>query len=234
MLFKMLNLLGLDVAAKIEAARESLEQRVERASDRIKRVAEDTAVIATLGVFATVTATMALIVGLIALYRLVAQAYGDYAGLGAAAALLILMTAALAAVIFAKARKLSSVTISGSLASGIPGSSRPSSVKQPVAMPMAAPPDDFILQVRPPAAPRDLIDPLALVLSEVIEVPKLGNAVVDDLIGKISTTARSSVDEAVYGAANTIRHGRPADLILVLTSTAAVAWLITRNARLRS
>jgi hypothetical protein len=233
MLFKLLKLFGLDAAAEIEAAKAKFGRRVEQAADRVKGVAEDTAVIATLGVFATVTATMTMIVGLIALYRFVAQAYGDYAGLGAAATLLILMTAALAAVISAKAQKLSSATIGGSLASGIPGSSGPSSVKHPVATPMAPPTDHFLLQVSPPAAPRDLIDPLALVLSEVIEVRKLGNPVVDDLIGKISTTARGSVDEAVYGAANTIRHGRPADLILVLTSTAALAWLITRNARLR-
>jgi hypothetical protein len=53
------------------------------------------------------------------------------------------------------------------------------------------------------------------------------------LIDKIRTTARGSADEAVYRAADIIRYGRPADLILVLTSTAALAWLITRNARAR-
>ena len=44
-----------------------------------------------------------------------------------------------------------------------------------------------------PATPRDLIDPLALVLSEIIQVPTLGNPVVDELIGKIRTTARGNV-----------------------------------------
>jgi hypothetical protein len=145
------------------------------------------------------------------------------------------MTAALAAVIFVQAQQLSTATrTSGSsISSGIPPSSASSAEGQPIAMPTTAT-DDLLLPVRAPVAPRDLIDPLALVLSELIEVPKFGNLVVDDLVGKIRTTAHGSVDEAVYGAANTIRYGRPADLVLVLIGTAALAWLVTRNARLRS
>jgi hypothetical protein len=41
MLFKILKVFGLDVPAKIEAAKSSLELRVERATDRIKEVAEE-------------------------------------------------------------------------------------------------------------------------------------------------------------------------------------------------
>ena len=93
MLFRLFKLFGLDVAAEVEAAKAKLEQRVERAADHIKGVAEGTAVIAMLGIFASITATMALTVGLIALYRGVSRAYGDYAGLGADAAILIVMTA---------------------------------------------------------------------------------------------------------------------------------------------
>ena len=220
MLFRLFKLFGLDVAAEVEAAKAKLEQRVERAADRIKGVAEGTAVIAMLGIFASIAATMALTVGLIALYRGVSRAYGDYAGLGADAALLIMMTATLAAVIFAKARALSAVTNATRAAGG-----------SPVEMPMASAPDHLVVPVRPAPTPRDLIDPLTLVLSEVIPVPNLGNPVVDELIGKIRTTARSNVDDAVYRAASVIRYGRPTDLILVLTGTAALAWLITRNAR---
>jgi hypothetical protein len=106
--------------------------------------------------------------------------------------------------------------------------------EQPAETPATArQPDHYFVPSRSPAAPRDLIDPLALVLSEVIQVPTLGNPVVDDLIGKIRTTARGSADEAVYRAADVIPYARPADLILVLTGTAALAWLITRNARPR-
>jgi hypothetical protein len=235
MLFRLFKLFGLDVAAEVEAAKAKLEQRLERASDHIKGVAEGTAVIAMLGIFASITATMALAVGLIALYRGVSRAYGDCAGLGADAALLIMMTAALAAVIFAKARALSLVTsvtgvTGGSLASAVPGSFASSVVNHTDEMPIADTPDHLVVPVRLPPAPRDHIDPLTLVLSEVIPVPNLGNPVVDELIGKIRTTARSNVDDAVYRAASVIRYGRPTDLMLVLTGTAALAWLITRNA----
>ncbi len=241
MLLKLLKLFGLDVAAEIEAAKTSLERRAERAADRIRRIAEGAAVIAALGVLATITAIMTLTVGLIALYRLVAQAYGDYAGLGADAAILVVMTAALAAVIFAKAQRLASVRTAtretgDSFTSGITELSESRSATQATqasAPPTPPPADHVLLPVRSPAAPRDLIDPLAVVLSEVIQVPRLGNPVVDDLIGKIRTTARSSAEEAVYRAADVIRRGRPADLVLVLTGTAALAWLITRNARSR-
>jgi hypothetical protein len=45
MLFRILRLFGLDVPAKIEAAKASLELRVERASERAKEVAQASAVI---------------------------------------------------------------------------------------------------------------------------------------------------------------------------------------------
>jgi hypothetical protein len=62
MLFKLLKLFGLDLAGEIAAAKASLEQRAESAADRFKRVAEGTAVIAALGIFASIAATMALAV----------------------------------------------------------------------------------------------------------------------------------------------------------------------------
>jgi hypothetical protein len=55
MLFKILKVFGLDVPAKIEAAKSSLELRVERATDRIKEVAEEAVVIAVLSALAIVT-----------------------------------------------------------------------------------------------------------------------------------------------------------------------------------
>jgi hypothetical protein len=102
MLFKLLKLFGLDVAAEIEAAKAGLEKRAERTAARVKSVAGDVAVIATLGALAAGTAMMALVVGLVALYRFTAPVYGDYAGLGAVAAILLAMTVAFATIIFLK------------------------------------------------------------------------------------------------------------------------------------
>jgi hypothetical protein len=70
MLFRILRLFGLDVPAKIEAAKASLELRVERASERAKEVAQASAVIVVLAAFASVALGMASVVGLIALYRI--------------------------------------------------------------------------------------------------------------------------------------------------------------------
>jgi hypothetical protein len=238
MLFKLLQLFGLDVAAKINAVKSSLEQHVQRTTDHIKDVAEGAAVIAVLGLMASVTATMALVVGLIAAYRLTAQAYGEYAGLGADAAILIVMTAVFAAMIFAKARKLPSTSSATPVAGAPPASTIHQAAESSAAEPtpattMVRQPENYLLPVRSPASPRDLIDPLAVLLSEVVQVPVLGNPVVDRMIGTIRTTARGSADEAVYRAADVIRHGRGADIIFVLAGTVALAWLVTRNARPR-
>jgi hypothetical protein len=239
MLFKLLKLFGLDVAAKIDAAKSGLEQRVQRTTDHIKDVAEGAAVIAVLGLIASVTATMALVVGLIAAYRFTAQAYGEYPGLGTDAAILIVMTAVFAAVIFAKARKLSSASTATHVAGAPPASTirqqaESSAVEPTPATTMVRQPNDYLLPIRSSASPRDLIDPLALLLSEVVQVPELGNPIVDRMIGTIRTTARGSADEAVYRAADVIRHGRGADIIFVLAGTVALAWLVTRNARPRA
>ena len=100
MLFKILKLFGLDIPAKIEAVKVSLELRVEQATDHVRQLAQEAAVIAALSAIAAVAAAMATGVGLIALYRWTADAYGVYAGLGAVGAILVAVT-----VIFAMAAK---------------------------------------------------------------------------------------------------------------------------------
>jgi len=96
MLFKILKLFGLDVPAKIEAVKASLERRIEQAMDHVNQVAQEAAVIAALSAVAIVTAFMAVGVGLVALYFWTADAYGMYAGLGVVGAILVVVTVALA------------------------------------------------------------------------------------------------------------------------------------------
>jgi hypothetical protein len=232
MLFKLLKLFGFDVAAEFEAAKSGFERRVERATEHIKDVAQGAAVIATLGALATVTAMMAFIIGLIAVYRFTAQFYGDYAGLGIDAAILIMMTTVFVIVILMKVQKLSTkettAPMTDSAFESVKRGSSPSdqAVEGPVSSQSA-----YLAPERELAAPRDLIDPLALVLSEVVRVPTFGNPMVDDLIGKIRTTAESNADETIYRAANVIRYGGLSDILIVLSGTAALAWLVTRNAQ---
>ena len=80
MLFKILKLFGLDVPAKIGAVKASLELRLDQATDHVKEVAQEAAVIASLSAIAAITSAMTVAVGLIALYRWTADAYGVYAG----------------------------------------------------------------------------------------------------------------------------------------------------------
>jgi hypothetical protein len=92
MLFKILKLFGLDVPAKIEAVKADLERRVEQATDHVKRVAQEAAIIAAFSAVASITAAMAVAGGIIALYRWTAEAYGAYAGLAVVGTILVVAT----------------------------------------------------------------------------------------------------------------------------------------------
>jgi hypothetical protein len=66
MLFKILKLFGLDVAAKMDAAKALIEQRAEEVADYAKQATQTAAVIAALSAVAGVVAAMAVGVGLFA------------------------------------------------------------------------------------------------------------------------------------------------------------------------
>jgi hypothetical protein len=86
MLFKILKLFGLDVSAKMAAAKSEIEQRVEEVADYAKQATQAAAIIAALSAAAGVFVAMAVAVGLFALYRAVAESYGVNAGLSMVAA----------------------------------------------------------------------------------------------------------------------------------------------------
>jgi hypothetical protein len=89
MLFKILKLFGLDVPAKVAAAKSAIEQRAEEVAGYAKQAMQTAAVIAALSAFAGILGAMAVGVGLYALYRVVAESYGVDAGLGVVAGVLI-------------------------------------------------------------------------------------------------------------------------------------------------
>jgi hypothetical protein len=64
MLFKILKLFGLDVPAKVAAAKSVIEQRVEEVTGYAKQVTQTAAVIAALSAVAGVLVAMAIGVGL--------------------------------------------------------------------------------------------------------------------------------------------------------------------------
>ena len=183
MLFKVLKLFGLDIPAKIDAVRADLELRVEQATDHVKQVAQEAAVIAAFSATASVTGAMAVGVGLIALYRWTTVAYGAYAGLGIVGAILVVV-----AVIFAIGATIRGKSLAGNrtklsrYASGKAGvtthadaiksaSGIDAAAGEPSSGSYAWEPPTAATRVSPTASASDLVEPLAFLLSKVVKYP---------------------------------------------------------------
>lgn len=244
MLLKILKLAGLDIPAKIEAAKASLELRVEQATAHVRQVAQEAAVIAALAAIAAITAAMATGVGLIALYRWTADAYGVYAGLAVVGAILVAVTVIFATVATVKARSLAPrgarlPKYAGDVAvvTSDPGviaeaSAADAAATEPYSAAQSwTPPAAATFAVRPVSSASDLAEPLAFFLSKFVKYPRIGNPMVDELVGNLRTTAYGTTNEAIDGAANVIRHGNRANLIVVLTGAAFVGWLLSHHSR---
>jgi hypothetical protein len=243
MLFKILKLVGLDIPAKIEALKASLELRVEQATYHVKEVAQAAAVILALSAFAALTGAMAFGVGLIALYRWTADAYGPYAGLGVVGGILVVATFALVAAAALKGKSLSGPRLSRHAAGtagvtsdlgpilGASDAAAGAGVAEAHSGAHPAPPSLAATQTAPAVSADDIVEPLAFILSKVVKYPTLGNPLADELIGNLRTTAREATGEAIERAADVIRHGDRANLVLILTSAALAGWLLSHHSR---
>jgi hypothetical protein len=225
MLFNTLKLFGLDVPAKVDAAKAVIEQRVEEVADRAKHLALSSAVIVALSTFAALYCTMAIGVGLFALYRTETAMYGVDIALAVVAAVLVIAALVLIGV---------AVMIGKSLSRA--GESRPADdVAKSVAAASAFGSADQaqIYSPAPSATPTDsasdLIEPLAFLLGKYVRYPSLGHPALDDLIGKLRVSARGTADEAVERAANLMRHGDRSQLLVLLGGAAFVGWLLARQ-----
>jgi hypothetical protein len=218
MLFKILKLFGLDVSAKMAAAKSEIEQRVEEVADYAKQATQAAAIIAALSAAAGVFVALAMAVGLFSLYRAVAESYGVNAGLSVVAAVLVAATLILLLIARTEGKALSDRRIFK------PSSPLATSVDSTPAAP-AAP------QVPPPAAyvAGELIEPLAFMLAKYVKFPALGHPVLDELVGNLRTSARGTAEEAVERAANLVRHGDRTHLLIILGGAAFVGWLLARQ-----
>jgi hypothetical protein len=176
------------VPGRIEAATSNLEWRAERLIDRLRELAQEAGLLAVLGIAALVAALTAAAVGLVAIYRLTAEAYGDYAGLGAVAAILIGVALILVALMVARVRSLEAPKVTTTAPASdaeVSQARRPaaeeSAVPKVPPATFAAPTSAFAEDVpavesvpSPPYAPAsadDLIEPLTYILSDVIRIP---------------------------------------------------------------
>jgi len=242
MLFKILKLFGLDVPAKIEAAKASLELRLQHAADHIRQEARQAAVIAVLSAFAAVAGAMAFGVGLVALYWWTADAYGPYAGLGIVAGILVTAAIALATAAVIKAN---SVTSSRSdtphpLTAGLPSDSVAAAsaleaegmMEEAEAHPIAhtwAPAN--ATQTVATASASEFVEPLAFLLSRVVKYPNIGHPIIDELVGNLRISAQGATGEAIEHAANVVRSGDRANLVFVLAGSAIIGWLLAHHSR---
>jgi hypothetical protein len=226
MLFKILKLFGLDVPAKMDAAKALIEQRAEEVADYAKQATQTAAVIAALSAVAGVVAAMAVGVGLFALYRVIAESYGVNTGLGVLAGVLIAAAVALFLIARTKAASLSSqrpifkplrppepAATSGSAPDVIPVPARVTSPASFAAAPVAG----------------DLMEPLAFLFAKYVKFPTLGYPMLDEFVGNLRVTARGTTEEAVERAANLVRYGNRSQLFILLGCAAVAGWLLARQ-----
>src|SRR6478735_5097347 len=93
MFFRLLNLAGIDVNAKIAELRADFELKAQRISERAAVKAHNLALIAGLFVGASVFLLLALVVGLVALFYWAELHYGPYTGLALVASTLLILAA---------------------------------------------------------------------------------------------------------------------------------------------
>ena len=237
MLFKILKLFGLDIPARIEAAKAELERRVEQATDHVKQVAQEAAVIAAFFVAASLTAAMSVGIGMIALYRWTAEAYGAYAGLAVVGAILVVVSVIFVAAGAIKSRSLAEyrTKLEHDSAGAVYAAADADATANATTVDTAAAADATAAvaptSVAAPVSASDLVEPLAYLLSRAVRYPSIGNPVADELIGTLRATAHGTTNEAIERATDVIRHGDRANLLVVLTGAAFVGWLLSHHSR---
>jgi hypothetical protein len=229
MLFKILKLFGLDVRAEVAAVKNQIDQRVEDIAERAKHVAISSALIIALSTFAGLFLTMAIGVGLIALYHTEAQTYGVDLALAIVGAVLVIATLILIVSAWVLGRSLSNKP-SAELADS--ARELPDDVTTPNVVP-AAVPVRVTLPAASESAPVDLtgdfMEPLAFLLAKYVKFPALGHPVLDEVVGNLRVTSRGTADEAIERAANLVRYGDRGQLFLMLGGAAVAGWLLARQ-----
>jgi hypothetical protein len=216
MLFNLLKLLGLDVRAEIAAVKGEIEQRVDEVTVRARRAALTAAVVVALSSFAGLFCTMAMGVGLIALYRAEAATYGVDVALAVVAAVLVGAALILIGIAWTMGRSLSGAPPpdhAGDVAAASAAQVPPSAATPP-----------------PAAAAGDITEPLAFLLALLTSrEPRLGHPALDELVAKLRTPAGGKADEAVEQALNLVRNGDRTQLAVMLGAAALAGWLLARS-----
>jgi hypothetical protein len=223
MLYRILKLFGLDVPAKIEAVKAEIEFRVDVINAQAKHAARETAIVAAVSTTAMLLVVMAIVVGLIALYRWTAEYYGDLAGLGIDELILVSAVLVLGGVAMVKSKSLF-----------LPSEDLPQRPRVLATTPETSASTYEWVPETPVASAADLVEPLTFLASVYFKFPTLGNPALDDAIGHLRAATRGSAGEAISRAANVVRYGSGANQAAVLAGMAFFGWLVTQYARQHS
>jgi len=222
MLFKILKLFGLDVPAKVDAAKALIEQRAEEMADRAKHAALSAALIIALSTFAGLFLTMAIGVGLIALYQTEAAAYGVDLALAIVATVLVVAALILIMVAWLLGKSLSSKRAPEPRDDVVTPDVVP-------AAPLVRVPSPAAIEGAPADPTGDLMEPLAFLLAKYVKYPVLGHPVLDEIVGNLRVAARGTTEEAVERASNVVRYGNRGQLFVLLGGAAVAGWLLARQ-----
>ncbi len=236
LVFKILKLFGLDVPARIAEARIDLEDRLDLAKDSLQQGAQTAAVLATMFLLAGLAALAAFAVGLVALHTWVSSHHGPLYGLAAVGGVLLLVAAVLAASGMSKLKAWS-----GESARRL--TAKKMEIAQTHVERVAAAKEEIARLAMQPLSPpavsaelgtaADLVEPLTWALSTTLEIPKIGNPALDELVARLRNSAGGAAGEVVEAAIRTVRYGDSPQLLATLGSAFVVGWFLGHHCQLK-
>lgn len=236
MLDRVLKLFGFDLDARIEALKAEVEQRLAEVTHEVQRIARTTAMTAGFAFAGIVTALLAVLVGLIALYVWVADQHGVYAGLGVVGGLLVVLTVVLMLAARGSARAIGGKPdrkelphkppeMPRTLPAPAAGSNEGATVRSAAISPLAE--QALAASAHPrPASAADLAEPLAALLTGVLGGPRSGNILLDQVLTHAQIAATGSTGEVVDKATTLVRDGDRATMLGVLGAAGVVGYLL--------
>lgn len=214
MFFRLLNLAGIDVNAKIAELRADFELKAQRISERAAVKAHNLALIAGLFVGASVFLLLALVVGLVALFYWAELHYGPYTGLALVASALLILAALFVGTALSYMHSSSDEPV---LTSGV-FTSPPRQTQSAPSISSTGATEDVASASSYQAAIKgeDLVEPLLVLLGPYLRGPVTGHPAIDSFIGQIAMKAEGTTNEAVERAAALVRNGNRATMWGVL------------------
>jgi Na+-transporting methylmalonyl-CoA/oxaloacetate decarboxylase gamma subunit len=229
MLFKILKLFGIDLPARMGEVRVEVEERFDLAKDSVEQAAQTAAVLALLFFLTGLAALSAFGVGLIALYSWMSSNYGQFYGLAAVGAVLLLLAIVMYAIATSRAKSWRGESASRVAAKKL---ELAQARAERVAAATAAFEKPALPAPQQPAgatAAGDLIEPLVWALSRTIKLPAMDGPAMDELFSRLQSSARGVADETVEGLVRAVRYGDRPHVFAALGGAMFVGWLLGRH-----